>query len=44
MCRREVTVDGVRFVCAHPDLQRPLSAAEALAHSCNDFFTSLARG
>ena len=43
MCRREVTVDGVRFVCAHPDLQRPLSAAEALAHSCNDFFTSLAR-
>ena len=43
MCRREVTVDGVRFVCAHPDLQRPLSAAEALAHSCNDFFMSLAR-
>ena len=43
MCRREVTVDGVRFVCAHPDLQRPLSAAEALAHSCNDFFTSLTR-
>jgi SpoIID/LytB domain protein len=43
MCRRVVTVDGVRFVCAHPDLRRPLSAAEALAHSCNDFFTSLAR-
>ena len=43
MCRRVVTVDGVRFVCAHPDLQRPLTAAEALAHSCNDFFTSLAR-
>lgn len=42
MCRRTVTVDGVRFVCAHPDLKRPLSAAEALAHSCNDFFVSLA--
>ena len=42
MCRRQVTVDGVRFVCAHPELQRPLTAAEALAHSCNDFFTALA--
>lgn len=43
MCRRVVTVDGMRFVCAHPDLQRPLTAAEALAHSCNDYFVSLAR-
>ncbi|MEZ5285399.1 MAG: SpoIID/LytB domain-containing protein [Vicinamibacterales bacterium] len=43
MCRRVVTVDGVRFVCAHPDLHRPLTPAEALAHSCNDFFVSLAR-
>ncbi|MCC7179944.1 MAG: SpoIID/LytB domain-containing protein [Acidobacteria bacterium] len=43
MCRRVVTVDGVRFVCAHPELQRPLTAAEALAHSCNDYFVSLAR-
>ncbi|MGE0462769.1 MAG: SpoIID/LytB domain-containing protein [Vicinamibacterales bacterium] len=43
MCRRVVTVDGVRFVCAHPELQRPLTPAEALAHSCNDYFVSLAR-
>lgn len=42
LCRREVTVDGHTFVCAHPDLKRPLSAAEALAYSCNDFFVSLA--
>ncbi len=42
MCRRVVTVDGVRFTCAHADLKRPLSPAEALAHSCNDFFVSLA--
>ena len=42
MCRRVVTVDGVRYTCAHPDLKRPLSPAEALAHSCNDFFVSLA--
>jgi SpoIID/LytB domain protein len=42
MCRRVVTVDGVRFTCAHPDLKRPLTPAEALAYSCNDFFVSLA--
>lgn len=42
MCRRVVTVDGVRFTCAHPELRRPLSPVEALAHSCNDFFVSLA--
>lgn len=42
MCRRTVTVDGARYTCSHPDLKRPLSPAEALAHSCNDFFVSLA--
>ncbi|MCC7125311.1 MAG: SpoIID/LytB domain-containing protein [Acidobacteria bacterium] len=42
MCRRVVTIDDVRYVCAHPDLKRPLTPAEALAHSCNDFFVSLA--
>ncbi len=42
ICRRVVTVDGKRYVCSHPDLKRPLTPAEALAHSCNDFFVSLA--
>lgn len=42
VCRRTVVVNGVTFVCAHPDLRRPLNAAEALAYSCNDFFVSLA--
>jgi stage II sporulation protein D len=42
LCRRDVTVDGVRYVCSHPDLRRPLTPAEALAHSCNHFFLSLA--
>ncbi|MGE0042625.1 MAG: SpoIID/LytB domain-containing protein [Vicinamibacterales bacterium] len=42
LCRRVVTIDGRRFVCSHPDLKRPLTPAEALAHSCNDFFVSLA--
>ncbi len=42
MCRRVATANGQTFTCAHPDLKRPLSAAEALAYSCNDFFVSLA--
>lgn len=42
LCRRTVTVDGQKYVCAHPDLKRALSPAEALAYSCNDFFVSLA--
>ncbi len=41
ICRRTVTVAGRTYVCSHPDLKRPLTAAEALAHSCNDFFVSL---
>ena len=42
VCRRVVTVDGRTYTCTHPDLKRPLTPAEALAHSCNDFFVSLA--
>lgn len=42
MCRRVVKADGQTFVCSHPDLKRPLTPAEALAYSCNDFFVSLA--
>ena len=42
MCRRTAKAGGQTFVCAHPDLKRPLSLAEALAYSCNDFFVSLA--
>jgi hypothetical protein len=41
LCRRTVTVAGRTYTCSHPDLKRPLSPAEALAHSCNDFFVSL---
>ncbi len=42
MCRRTSKAGGRTLVCAHPDLKRPLSLAEALAYSCNDFFVSLA--
>ena len=42
MCRRVARADGTTFTCSHPDLKRPLTPAEALAYSCNDFFVSLA--
>jgi stage II sporulation protein D len=42
-CRRTVTVDGTQLTCAHPDLHRPLDAAEALGYSCNVFFASVAQ-
>jgi SpoIID/LytB domain protein len=41
-CRRDVEAGGARLACVHPDLGRPLDAAEALAHSCNSFFAALA--
>lgn len=41
MCRRTVRVAGRQYTCSHPDQRRPLSASEALAHSCNDFFLAL---
>ena len=41
-CRRTVVVDGKTLTCVHPDLHRPLSAAEALGHSCNVFFATVA--
>jgi SpoIID/LytB domain protein len=42
MCRRVVSIGGKSYTCSHPDLKRPLTAAEALAYSCNDYFVSLA--
>jgi len=42
-CRRTITVDGTRLTCVHPDLHRPLSAAEALGYSCNVFFATVAQ-
>ncbi len=42
LCRRVATADGRRFVCTHPDLERPLTPAEALSYSCTDFFVHLA--
>jgi stage II sporulation protein D len=42
VCRRQGKGAGATLACVHPDLGRPLNAADALAHSCNTFFVALA--
>jgi stage II sporulation protein D (peptidoglycan lytic transglycosylase) len=42
LCRRDVSIDGRRLPCSHPDLHRPLTPADALAHSCNFYFATVA--
>ncbi len=41
-CRRRIVVEGETLTCSHPQLGRPLTLAEALAHSCNFVFGSIA--
>jgi stage II sporulation protein D len=40
-CTGRVRVGSRTLQCVHPPLGRPLSAVEAVAYSCNNFFTSL---
>jgi stage II sporulation protein D len=40
-CPGFAEVDGRRIACAHPRIRRPLSAAEALAYSCNHYFAEV---
>ncbi len=40
-CDGRVTLGSRTLQCVHPPFGRPLSAVEALAHSCNAFFASL---
>jgi len=42
LCTRDVTVGGRRLTCAHPDLHRPLTVADALAYSCDVFTATIA--
>ncbi len=42
LCRRQIEIAGRRITCSHPDVGRPIGPAEALAHSCNFYFASLA--
>jgi SpoIID/LytB domain protein len=43
LCRRTLDVDGHAMTCVHPDLHRGLGPDEALAHSCNVYFATLAK-
>ena len=42
VCTRRVMVDGHQLTCTHPDLHRPLTAAEALTHSCTVYVSGSA--
>jgi stage II sporulation protein D len=43
VCPRSLRVEGHAVDCVHPDLGHPLTAAEALAQSCNGFFVGVAK-
>ncbi len=42
MCKRPLTIAGHRLDCSHPDTHHPLDPTEALAYSCNSYFTRVA--
>ena len=42
VCKRPLAIAGYRLDCAHPDTHHPLHPPEALAYSCNSYFTSVA--
>lgn len=42
LCRRTLSIDGQRLDCSHPPVSEPLTAADALALSCNSWFAAMA--
>ncbi len=42
MCKRVVSISGRKLDCSHPSTSEPLGPAEALAYSCNSYFTTVA--
>ncbi len=42
ICKRPLTIAGHELDCTHPDAHHPLDPSEALAYSCNSYFTSVA--
>lgn len=42
MCKRVVSISGRKLDCSHPPTMEPLGPAEALAYSCNSYFTTVA--
>jgi stage II sporulation protein D len=43
LCPRRLRVGDHVLDCAHPDLGRPMTARDALAYSCNNFFAEIGR-
>ncbi|HUK43205.1 MAG TPA: penicillin-binding transpeptidase domain-containing protein [Candidatus Bathyarchaeia archaeon] len=42
MCKRPLSIAGRKLDCTHPDTKQPLDPAEALAYSCNSYFSTVA--
>ncbi len=42
VCRRTLSVAGTTLTCVHPDLHRAMDPVEAIAHSCNYYFATIA--
>lgn len=42
MCKRAVSISGHKLDCSHPATTEPLGPSEALAYSCNSYFTTVA--
>lgn len=42
LCKRKVRISGRSLDCSHPATTDPLDPAEALAYSCNSYFTTVA--
>jgi cell division protein FtsI/penicillin-binding protein 2 len=42
LCRRTLSIKGQRLDCSHPPVSEPLTAADALALSCNSWFAAMA--
>lgn len=42
MCKRFVLIGGHKLDCSHPATTEPLGPAQALAYSCNSYFTTVA--
>jgi cell division protein FtsI/penicillin-binding protein 2 len=41
VCKRSVSIEGRKLDCSHPKTDQPLDPAEALAYSCNSYFTTV---
>ena len=42
MCKRTLAIGGHRLDCSHPATAQPLDPAQALAYSCNSYFSTVA--